>query len=177
MSERQTLIVMAQAPPSLCWQAGSLASGTQWQLKSVLFTPSNLDYSICTCAPVPYWLGGFGNVTSPLQPQLSSSPGPLQGCSCPSIRPSKSAGSTFTDSTNQGQKTPYLIHGWLNPWTGTHRYEGPTVLFISWMVTHPGSGLPVRKHAFIQVLQRFSRLTQIHQQEEGEGRGQYRHDR
>ena len=33
---------------------------------------------------------------------------------------SKSAGSTFTDSTNQGQKTPHLIHGWLNPWTGTH---------------------------------------------------------
>ena len=43
------------------------------------------------------------------------------------------------------------------------------------MVTHPGSGLPVRKRAFIQVLQRFSRLTQIHQLEES--RGQYRHDR
>ena len=77
MSERQTLIVTAQAPPSLCWQADSLASGAQWQLKSILFTLSNLDCSICTCAPVTYWLGGFGNVTSPLQPQLSSSPGPL----------------------------------------------------------------------------------------------------
>ena len=159
----------------------TLLTGRQPCLWSTMATEIHLVHTVKSrlfhmhCAPVPYWLGDFGNVTSPLQPQLSSSPGPLRGCSCPSIRPSKSTGSTVTDSTHQGQKTPYLIHGWLNPWTGTHRYEGPTVLFVSWMVTHPGSGLPVKKHAFIQVRQRFSILTQIHQQEEG--RGQYRHDR
>lgn len=44
-------------------------------------------------------------------------------------QPSRFAGSTFTDSTNQGQRIPHLIHGWLDPWTGTHRYEGPTIFF------------------------------------------------
>lgn len=60
--EHQTSALLPGTPPLWSTSVGEVR---------VLSTLSNLDCSMYTFIAATYWLGGLGNVTAPVQPQLS----------------------------------------------------------------------------------------------------------